>query len=192
MDLAMPIQLVVPGSPAKGEYRGPGWPEWLLGFGCTILAGTQLRSITTVPDPQTALSYYFQEPFVRAFHASSLGIDFLVVLTVAAWIFLWQKSEAWGALTLALCLGGAALGWAELIRATVPTPGRVYLLQGLPFSPVNNGGIAGTTLFAGYATTKIPLGTLTLPAKILLRIAACLGLFVAQWIVFEQIAALTP
>lgn len=189
MTLSMPKQSVLPGSPAKGEYRGPGWSEWLLGFGATMLAGTQLRSITAVPDPQTALSYYFQEPFVRTFHMTSLVIDFAVVLIVAAWIFLWHKADTWSMLVMALCLGGVALGWAELIRATLPSAGRVYVLQGLPFSPINNAGIAGTTLFAGYAATKIPMGTVATLPKILLRVAVCLGLLAAQWILFEQFGA---
>lgn len=182
------MHMVLPGSPAKGEYHGPGWSEWILGFGCTILAATQLRSIYSSPEQQTALSYYFQEPGIRAFHVAGATIDFAIVIVVAAWIFAAKKAEIWGFLLMALCMGGLVVGWAELVHALTPNPNRVYVLQGLPFSPVNNAGLLGAAVFMGYFATKVPMGSMGMFVKLALKVALWVGLFGVQWILFEQMA----
>jgi hypothetical protein len=181
-----PISIVMPGNPAQGKYRGPGWAEWSLGFLCTVLAATQLRSILTTPDPQTALSYYYQEPWVRNFHVAGLTIDLLVVLVVATWIFAWKKSEIWMVVLMALCLSGFVVSWAELLRAVAPDPTRVYILEGLPLGVINNKGILGASVFAGFFAMKMPLGTIDGVAKVLLRLVLWFGIFGVQWMLFEQ------
>lgn len=185
----MTKQMAITGSPAQGEYSGPGWAEWLLGFLCTVMAATQLRSIFESPAQQTALSYYFQEPLVRGFHISGMVVDALVVLVVLVWIFVSQKAEVWGFLVMALCLGGFLLSWAEAIRAVTPDPTRVYRLEGLPFYPLNNLGLFGASVFFGYYAMKLPVGEVGRFAKVMLRGTVWVGLFGVQWMIFEQMVS---
>lgn len=181
------MSIEMPGTPAQGKYQGPGWAEWLLGFACTILAATQLLSILRDPAPQTALSYYYQEPGVRAFHVAGLVIDFLIVLVVTVWIFAWKKAEIWQVLLMALCLTGFVLSWTELYRAIAPDPFRVYLLEGLPFGPINNKGLLGASVFVGFFAMKLPLGSIGQFAKVILRLILWVAIFGVQWMLFEKV-----
>ena len=181
------MQFVLPGSPAKGEYCGPGWSEWILGFWCTLLAGTQIRAFQNVPPQQSALSYYFQEPGVRTFHLCAIFIDFAIVLTVGVWIFASRKAEVWSFLRAALCISGLVIGWAELFNAVKPLDSRVYVLEGLPFSPLNNAGLLGSAVFIGYFAMKVPTGVLSKFAAVLMKLLLWIGLFGVQLILFEQL-----
>ncbi|QYK52391.1 MAG: hypothetical protein KF824_08990 [Fimbriimonadaceae bacterium] len=177
-----------PGAPAKGKYHGPGWAEWLLGFAATALAATQLRSFLEDVAPQTALSYYYQEPGIRVFHVAAMTVDLLIVLCVAFWIFVWRKAVVWGTGIMIFCALGAGIIWIELIRAVQPISGRVYQLEGLPFYPVNNMGILGAGVFVGYIALKLPMGEIGKFAQTMTKIALWIGMLGVQWILFEQVA----
>jgi len=181
--------MTITGSPAQGEYSGPGWAEWMLGFLCTVLAATQLRSILESPQQQTALSYYSQEPFVRGFHISGMVIDALIVLCVLVWIFFSRRAELWSFLVMSLCLGGFLVAWAETIKAVVPDPTRVYQLDGLPFYPMNNMGVLGASVFFGYFAMKLPVGEVGKFTTVMLRLTLWVGLFCVQWMIFEQLVS---
>lgn len=177
-----------PGAPAKGKYQGPGWAEWLLGFGVTALAATQLRSFLDDVAPQTALSYYYQEPGVRTFHVLAMGIDLLIVCLVALWIFVWRKAEIWAIGIVILCTAGAGLAWFEIVRAINPISDKVYELEGLPFYPINNLGILGAGIFVGYIALKLPMGEIGKFAQAMTKIALVVSMIGVQWILFEQVA----
>ncbi len=181
--------MAISGSPARGEYTGPGWAEWILGFLCTALAATQLRASLESPLQQTALSYYYQEPFVRGFHTTAIVVDALIVIVVFIWIFFSRRSELWSFCVMALCLGGFLISWAEIIRAVVPDPTRVYQLEGLPFFPVNNLGLFGASVFFGYFAMKLPVGEVGKFVKVMLRLTLWIGLFGVQWMIFEQLVS---
>lgn len=173
------------GDNARGEYQGPGWAEWLLGLAATALAATQLRALIETPPPQTALGYYFQEPYIRLAHILATGVDLALVLTVAAWIFFWKKAELWSVIVAALCVAGAGLAWGELWLASKPDPTRVYTLQGLPFAPVNNMGLLGAAVFCGYLALKLPTGNMARIPSALTRLAIWVGFFGLQWILYD-------
>lgn len=176
-----------PGDPAKGKYHGPGWAEWLLGFAASALAATQLRSFLEDVAPQTALSYYFQEPGMRNFHAAAMVIDLLIVVCVALWIFMWRKAQIWATGIMVLCAVGASLVWTELMRAAQPAAERVYKLDGLPFYPINNMGILGAGIFVGYIALKLPMGEIGKFAQIMTKVVLLIGMIGVQWILFEQV-----
>ena len=137
------------GAPAQGKYEGPGVAEWVLGFACSALIATQLRSATLPIDPQTALSYYFANPNVRLFHNLAIALDALIVICVAAWIFMWRRAVIWQALIAIFALLGTGLIWFELVQA-LSISGQNYTLTSLPFTPINNVGLLGAGLFVGY------------------------------------------
>ncbi len=176
-----------PGAPAQGKYQGPGVAEWILGFICSGLVATQLRATTQPIDPQSALSYYFANPNVRLYHNLSIAIDVVIVLCVAAWIFMWRRSVLWQTIIAIMVFAGIALVWIELLQAMQLT-GRKYTLPSLPFSPINNLGLFGAGVFVAYLSLMLPTGELSGLAKIGQKVALAAGVFGVQLILFEQVA----
>jgi len=173
------------GASTRGKYEGPGWAEWLLGFGCTALAATQIRALATKPMAQTALSYYMQGEGIRTLHLISVVIDAIIVVCVASWIFAWRKAGVWATIIALACVAGASLCWFELIRAMTPDPTRVYRLDSLPYHPINNQGLLGSAIFLGYLMMKIPLPGMSKPAVVGLRLLLWIGIFGGQLILFD-------
>jgi hypothetical protein len=176
-----------PAQAAKGQYRGPGWAEWILGFAAAIMAATQFRSLFDEPLRQTALSYYFQESGVRVFHAVSVVLDLSIALVVMIWIFVPRRVALWSAIVAGLCLVGPVLVWIELARILNPGAERVFVLDGLPFRPVNNMGLLGSTIFLGYLGFRLPLGSVGGVARVALGCVLWGGIFGVQSMIYDQL-----
>ena len=159
-----------------------------MGLSCGALAATQINALTSSAPLQTALSYYLKEPGVRPMHVLAFLLDFLMVAWVALWLFIPRRAILWQLLLLSTAIVAGGLVWLELYRATVPDASRVYVLDSLPFRPVNNFGLVGAGVFFGYITLKLPVGRLsTLPA-VLVRFALAFSVLGLQWMLYDALS----
>lgn len=178
------------GAGAKGEYHGPGWPEWLLGLAATALGATQISHLLASVPLQSAESYYLKRGGVVPLHIGSAIVDLLAVFAVAGWIFAWKRSRLWSLMLSAVCFVGTVLVWLELYLATGREVFQVYILPDLPFRPVGNMGLLGATVYLGYLTMRMPTGSMKLAVGVLVKLGIWMGLFGVQWVIFDRMVAL--
>lgn len=165
---------------ARGTYQGPGLLDWLLGFACTILIGLEFKNFIAASSPQTSIGYYWQEPFVRQIHAGAIVLNFLALAVMGIWIFRPTMRKIMSILLLSVALLSFLLIWTELVLFFAPRQ-RFYLMSGVPFWPIVNLGLYGSTLYFGYMLFKLPKPkNMKLHWVIILKIMIVIGTFLLQ------------
>jgi hypothetical protein len=99
--------------------------------------------------------YYFDSAWISQIHWAALVIDGLMFLLVATWLVRPFRGVP-RTLLAVVAVVGIALCWGELFYALRLQQGAVYVLQDLPFRPVNNGGVIGAQAFGTYLILRSP------------------------------------
>ncbi len=173
------------GAPTKGKYVGPGWSEWLLGLASTVLLASQLQVRKGADDFLSAQHYYFLERNVFLLQNLALTTNFAVILCVTFWIFQSQFRAVLEPALAGLAFIAIVLVWVEISHAVHLQGHTLYRLNELPFHPVANSGLVGSTIFGGYLLSKIPEGHETPWVTWLIKLAYIGGLFCLQLVAFE-------
>lgn len=172
----------------RGKYQGPGAQEWALGLAAAVLLAADVQAKVGAETVQTAQRYYFRVPGVSVFQGISLVVDALVVVAVLAWL-IWPTLRKVSTVVLMACaVTGPPVVWGELVLALLSQRGAVYLLTGLPFRPVNNFGLIGSTVFWLYLVSRQRFAP-KLWIDVLAKAALAVGVVVGQMWVFQTLAA---
>jgi len=180
--LANPLEIL------RGKYQGPGAQEWAIGLVAAVLLAADVQARLGSETVQTAARYYFRVQGVALFQGLSLALDALVVLTVLVWL-VWPRTKRAASVVLLFCaVVGPPLVWGELMLAMLSQRGAMYVLTGLPFRPINNFGLIGSSAFWLYLVSKqrfAPKLWLDIFVKVVLALAVTMG----QMGVYHQLAA---
>lgn len=171
----------------RGKYQGPGAQEWALGLVAAVLLAADVQARLGAETVQTAQRYYFRVPGVPAFQAASLALDAAVVLTVLVWLVWPNSRRVCSGLLIACAMIGPPVVWGELVLALVAQKGAVYTLTGLPFRPVNNFGLIGSSAFWLYLLSLQKFAP-RLWIDLLAKVALAVGVVVGQMWVFQTLA----
>jgi hypothetical protein len=139
------------------KYRGPGGPDWLVAVACSTLVAAELQTQNARRQVQSGASYYFDSPWVPQIHTLALVIDVAIVAFAGVWMVFQLKRFSQTAMLFVAALG-LALCWLELVYALQLQSGTVFVLNGLPYQPVNNVGLIGAQVFGTYLVFKTPSG----------------------------------
>lgn len=170
----------------SGDYQGVGLREWILGLAAIGLTGNQIISLNATNRSISGLDYYFREPLVPLLQWGGLAIAVLVGLGVLlAIVFPGLRSTVLRLLPV-LAITGAGLVWVELTRALLPNPNRIYELADLPFRPINNFGLLGSTLFIGYLFFCLPDGKVPPIPLFFIRAALVAAFYLVQDFTFAS------
>lgn len=170
----------------SGDYQGVSVREWILGLAAIGLTGNQIISLNATNRSISGLDYYFREPLVPLLQWGGLAIAVLVGLGVLlAIIFPSFRPILLRSLPV-LAITGAGLVWIELTRALLPNPNRIYELSDLPFRPINNFGLLGSTLFIGYLLFCLPHGKVPPIPLFFIRAALVAAFYLVQDFTFAS------
>lgn len=177
-----------PLAPSEAKYTGPGWHEWVFGL---LMAGVGVVEVSNRGNfarAQFSYNYYAELPGVLLIHNLALVVIFVILATLSVWIA-FPKFQHTGRMIVSISsICGFALIWIELIRAAAIRDPR-FILYDLPLHPINNWGLIGSTIFAGYLILKLPSGKLKpLPANFI-KSGFALSLYAIQFIIFETAGA---
>lgn len=117
-------------------------------------------------------------------HLIGLCIAVFTILGIVGWIAFPAISKIAELSVRILAAIGFALVWIELAMASGMADAR-FLLNDLPFRPINNLGIVGATIFGAYFLVKLPQGTLKPLPTLLIKTSLLLGLYVVQAVFFD-------
>lgn len=160
----------------------------MYGVAVSILGAFELSEFLDSGRTQTADSYYFQVPGIATFHVLGLAVVALSLLCLATWIAMPKFAPVLRVVVVGLAMFGFALVWAELARATVIRDPR-FLLESLPFRPINNLGLIGANVFGGYMLLKLPAGLLRPFPATVIKLTFVAGLVIVQLMIYETAGA---
>ncbi|MCU0315231.1 MAG: hypothetical protein MUC92_01420 [Fimbriimonadaceae bacterium] len=170
---------------AVKPYSGPKWPEWVLSLAVCFLIASLLQTRRQSEYGQTAQRYYFETPGIPILHTIALTLNLILLVSIFLWVVKPVFERFISPLVSFLAFGGILLAWYEVIRATATQPNPIYILQELPYRPVNNLGILGASIFCGYLLFRMPYGFVEVWRSNLIRIGLAVGLFLCQTIAYE-------
>lgn len=170
----------------QASFEGPGWQEWALSFVCTLLVGYGAFVGREMADPQAAERYYSQLPGVQAFQIGGLAVSLGVLVSTLAWIVLRRSAWLMGVVRV-LAVAGILLAWGEIVRASNSQPDPVFVLNQLPFRPVNNMGVVGAQAFASYLILRGPSGSGSPWAWLLAKAGLSVCVWMFQLVVWDQL-----
>ena len=174
--------------PEQWTYSGPGWVEWAFSFAVTVLTAGSINARREMSDIMSAARYYSQVDGVILLHNLAFVVNTLFLLTVAAWIFLSRRQVPFSWVPQVLAVLGACLAWTEIVIARGTQPNSTYILESLPYRPINNMGLLGAQVFLMYLIFKSRSGELKPWPAFLIKAAFCLCLWLLQLGAWEILA----
>ena len=172
---------------ALERFRGPGVVDWIAGLGCSVLIAGEVQMKGAREMLQSAAAYYFDSPWVPQIHALALTVDAAMIALVMLWLVSPFKRASQIAMTVVAAIG-LLLCWAEIVYAVRIQAGAVFVLQQLPFQPVNNFGVGGAQVFASYLIFKFPSGRLAGWRSALVKVGLCVAFWMFQFMVWQMVA----
>lgn len=140
----------------RGKYAGPGVPEWTVGLATSALLSANVQVRLNSVGVQNSTRYYFRQPWVVPLQNLGVALDVVVLASVAGWL-VWPNKRVmfeWALVVAASLIPPVA--WAEIALALGTRSNPVYVLDALPFRPVNNVGVVGASVFLLYLLVKQP------------------------------------
>ena len=172
----------------RGAYSGPRLAEWILAFACTVLLGSNLQNRLGTEGVQTADRYYFLSPQVQVLQVAGCLVDVAVILGCVAWLVWPKRARIWEMVLLVVVALGAPIAWLELVHALSTQPNGVYVLGELPYRPINNVGIVGSTVFLLYVVAAQRFGR-TLRADVMVKAGIGIAVALLQLWAFSALKA---
>lgn len=169
-------------------YRGPGWREWLMGFGATAMGAGTLAAERAIKDPQSAAAYYGENAWVAPIHGASLVFHGLLLLAVLLWMGT-RKEQPFltfirvGAVLVIGCV------WTELVLAAHAASEADYLMTRLPIEPINSGGLWGAAACGVYLVLRVPAGRLGRIWSLGLKLMLALASVALQFLLWQGLRA---
>lgn len=173
---------------ALDRYRGPGAVDWIAGLACSGLVASEIQLGKTREMVQSATAYYFDSPWIPQLHTLALTVDVSMLALVMLWLVSPLKRACQVAMST-VALIGLVLAWGEVLYAVRLQEGAVFVLQNLPFQPVNNFGVAGAQVFASYLIFKLPSGRLTGWRSVLVKLGLCFAFWMFQFMVWQMVVS---
>jgi hypothetical protein len=173
-------------SPLFEKYRGPGAADWLVTLACSALIATEIQTQGASQRAQSGASYYFESPWVPQLHVGALVIDGLMIALAMVWLLTPTRKFARVAM-VCVAFVGLSLCWGEIMYALHVQEGAVYRLDGLPFQPVNNGGVIGAQVFGTYLLLRAPAGRLEGWRAWAVKSALAVAFWVFQFMVWQMV-----
>lgn len=173
----------------KQDWIRPGWKEYLLALACTALLGYQFQLHQSFKRPQSAGSYYSQEPFVMPLQILGMGLLAAIVLTTVLWLIFLDRAVLWSTIMKVASSLGVVTVWTELAIAHHYSnlESTVYLLTRLPIVPINSAGIIGSSVFLGYLVLSAG-GKERSSGMVLMKVGLVLCFAVAQRVLWDVFA----
>ena len=116
----------------RHAYDGPGLADWLVASACTLLFAANIQTNRMRQMVQSALSYYFDTPWVPQMHLVGNVIDGAIFAFAAVWLMTRFTKFAEVAM-IVLAAVGMVLCWVELVYAVHVSTHSIYVLSVLPF-----------------------------------------------------------
>jgi hypothetical protein len=136
---------------------------------------------------QSAVSYYFDSPWVPQIHTLALVVDGLLIGLALLWLVTPLKRLGQVGMPI-VAAAGLVLCWAEVLYAQRLQEGAVYVLLQMPFRPVNNVGVIGAQVFGTYLILRSPSGRLVGWRAWLVKAGLALGFWFFQAAVWQMVA----
>ncbi|HXH60727.1 MAG TPA: hypothetical protein VNI20_05155 [Fimbriimonadaceae bacterium] len=168
----------------RHAYDGPGLADWLVASACTLLFAANIQTNRMRQMVQSALSYYFDTPWVPQMHLVGNVIDGAIFAFAAVWLMTRFTKFAEVAM-IVLAAVGMVLCWVELVYAVHVSTHSIYVLSDLPFQPINNVGVVGAQVFGSYLILKSASGSLKGWRAWLVKGALAVGLWLFQSVVWH-------
>ena len=161
-------------------------------FACTILIASDVLFARSSNLPQSAESYYFSFPQVRAFHFWDVTVDLLFLIFTLVWIVLPVTGRFVKVALMLLATVGFFLCWGELVWSSNMSASSIYRLHELPFRPVGNIGLIGAQIFATYLFLALPSGKITSWQSFVVKASLAVCFWFLQILVWDGFRRLTP
>ena len=172
----------------RGKYAGPGAQEWVLGLMTTALLSGNLQARFNTEGLQNANRYYFRGVGIGLLQNLGVIVDLLVIFAIVGWL-VWPSRRVWFEATImSATVLGPPVVWAELILALSTQPNRVFVLESLPFRPVNNIGLLGSSVFLLYLLSKQRF-TKKLWADLLIKVISASVVVAGQMFAYQSVVA---
>ncbi|MGE0001265.1 MAG: hypothetical protein AB7F50_11020 [Fimbriimonadaceae bacterium] len=170
--------------------RRATWPEFLLALATAVMIGHNLSLARTADQSQSAMFFYWQNPWVGPMNLGSTLLCGAVCLGVAAWIGMPGRGRLFGPLLLVFCCIGAAGAWSEAVLAARAEASAGYVLAGLPILPLSSYGLVGSQAFLTYILSSVVRrGGARPPFGLVLLWSV--GLLCTQWLAWDGVLRTT-